>query len=126
MKYIELFENFKETKYDQMKPLPSSASCNIDNEDQLNAIINILEQRDYENGNNTTMFTKPDNILSIAWCTREVGWFSHEDQKISKYVYYTSLITEEDEDMHNNIIFFNEYFKFKPKFRGHKLKKFGV
>jgi hypothetical protein len=127
MKYIKLFEGFKESKYEQIKPLPKKGGCNINNEEQLNAIINILEQRDYEDENSTETFMKPNHIASIGWSSEEDGWFAYgHKQHGNLYCLYQNDIVEEDGRLHDNLIFFHEYFKLKHKFRGHKLKKFGV
>ena len=134
MMHVKLFEEWKvgqldsfTEKYDNIKPLPPSASCNVENVDQLNAIVNILEQREYRNDNMSEMLVKPDHIASISWSTMEDGWFAYgHKQKENLYCLYESDITEDEEYMFDSLIFFHEYFKFKPKFRGHNLKKFGV
>ena len=127
MKYIKLFESFKETKYEQIKPLPSAASCNIENVDQLDAIVKILEQRGYQDEQSSEMFVKSESIASIAWSSTKEQWFAYGSrQKENVYCLYQNEIVEEDGRLHDNLIFFHEYFKFKTKFRGHNMKKFGV
>ena len=127
MKYVKLFEDFSEKiKYDLVKPLPVSADMtkhfiNTADIDKLTAIKGELEKLGLENRGNLAKETINTNIKirdffedarSIIWSN--VAFYSNTKDYAESTEHYQGGLN------------FDEYFKLKPEYRGHNLKKFGV
>jgi hypothetical protein len=124
MKYLKLFEAFKEvSKYVLKDLLPRRGIMEVHDKDQLLTLILIFEEKGYREGyqhdTTRTWLEKDWNDLRV-----DFQWEVDSVEGPDKRIYVDSLDNMEFTD--NELLDFNDYFEFKPEFRGHKLKKFGV
>ena len=133
MKYLKLFESFKEVaKYKLYNDkLPREGYMRVYSRDQLLTLILSFEADRFTEGyHNKTDQTRSyldynwedyqgKNGIFFQWC---IDRYDHEnDPRI--YVHEDDI---EDASYTQDILEFDDYFELKPEFRGHKLKKFGV
>ena len=114
MKHIKLFEDFN--KYDMVKDFPPQGCCQCANAEEADVLCEMLESAKYVNANQdlNRILSKKEEYLNIIW--KENRRYYRMNDSLEKF-------TSEIKD---NEIKFEDYFKYKHEFRGHKLKKFGV
>ena len=144
MKYVKLFEEFT-SKYELIKPLIENGIMVIDDWYKCESIQTelvvmgydwaTLRHRNLEKTERIKFI--PENRgngdknypLVIGWNSR-AGAFNNQDMSIVTFYDFSiestiNKITAYDNDP-REIVVFDDYFKLKHEFRGHKLKKFGV
>ena len=122
MKYLKLFETFKEVaKYMLKNLLPQRGIMEVHDKNQLLTLILMFEEKGYREGyrrdTTRTWLEKDWEDLGVVFqwvVNREVG----------DKIYVDSLDIMDIPD--SELLQFDDYFELKPEFRGHKLKKFGV
>jgi hypothetical protein len=135
MKYVKLFENFI-SKYDLIKPLVDNGVMRIENKDESSSLQLELINMGYDwTKFKRTSLVKSERIYHIPNTSNATGQESYpllicwikEEMKITRAMIssFDTTIKLADNDP-REIVEFNNYFKLKHEFRGHKLKKFGV
>ena len=117
MKYVKLFEDF--SKYDMVKDFPPQGCCACKTVEEADTLCEMLESVKYvnANGNPQQILNKKEEYLNIVWT---------EHLYSKKYYRMSDTIEKFGDEIKENEIKFEDYFKYKHEYRGHKLKKFGV
>ena len=124
MKYLKLFESFKEVaKYVLKDLLPRRGIMEVHDKNLLLTLILMFEEKGYREGyqrdTTRTWLEKDWNDLGV-----DFQWEVDSVNGPDKRIYVDSLADMDIPD--NELLQFDDYFELKPEFRGHKLKKFGV
>lgn len=139
MKYLKLFESFKEVaKYVLKEELPRRGLMEVYDKDQLLTLILMFEEKGFREGYH---HDPPRKWLEKDWNSLKIfsaspafktgqpridfQWeVDGSRMTVDKRMYVDSLDNVEFTD--DELLDFNDYFELKPEFRGHKLKRFGV
>lgn len=135
MKHVKLFEEFKEkTLKHDLKP-----GKDLDNELRYTRVGKKLKKH-----TSIGMYVNRDELLTVIHYLKKLGYESlHEEEDERKLIndnsefaiqwdgkdrfYHLDQARKFDlKDAVEIISKFDDYFAFKPEYRGHNLKKFGV
>lgn len=133
MKHIKLFEEFKTIiKYECAKPLPvhrivskskpsqedtnthDTYFINTDDPEKLAPIEAELRKQGYD-----LKYVTVHDINAICWYS---DTRNGQDMRVNVFQYENSIVPTSVQIE----LKFEDYFKFKPEYRGHNMKKFGV
>jgi hypothetical protein len=107
MKHIKLFEEFK-VEYNLIKDFPPKGCCVCKDEDEAQALIDMLELAKYKNANQSYEAKGP----TIVW--KESLQYYRTNVPAWKFSDYTKIE-------------FDDYFEVKEKYKGHQTgKKYGI
>ena len=113
------------SKYLRSKELPKKGLLSLKNDDEVHAALDEMANLKFSRGRQKNREFDKFPVL-IVWGEKRHFAYSKGGYLRTeiRQPYFTKTVSSSEEQ--DDILKFNDYFKLKHEFRGHKMKRFGV